>query len=240
LAFDRSVVGGAEFGVSGLLYLNNVILYDRTTEESLWPQMSRGARCGPRDGTALDMYPVVEMRWLQWRTLHPDTRVVSKRTGHARNYESNPYDGYAQLHSDATLHPLPFDMDDRRPPKERVLAVPVGTLRMTYPFGELEAVGSTAAIHDEVDGRSIVVFWDRAGRSAMAFDAGLEGQDLTFQVVGDVIVDQETGSEWTVDGHAVAGPMAGARLPTVDEAYVAYWFAWSAFNRGASIWVEGA
>ena len=52
LVFDRGAVNPVEFGVSGLLYLNNLIMCDRkttaafTTNESLWSQMARGARCG--------------------------------------------------------------------------------------------------------------------------------------------------------------------------------------------------
>ena len=36
LVFDRSAVGGAEFGVSGLLYRNNLVLYDRSDEPSFF------------------------------------------------------------------------------------------------------------------------------------------------------------------------------------------------------------
>jgi hypothetical protein len=43
LAFDRAPAGGATFGVSGLLYQNNLMMYDRNRPESLWPQMLRGA-----------------------------------------------------------------------------------------------------------------------------------------------------------------------------------------------------
>ncbi|HUF68182.1 MAG TPA: DUF3179 domain-containing (seleno)protein [Longimicrobiales bacterium] len=81
LAFDRSAIGGSTFGVSGLLYRNNLIMYDRNQPESLWPQMARGARCGALSGTSLDMVPVIEMTWAGWRSLHPDTRVISGDNG---------------------------------------------------------------------------------------------------------------------------------------------------------------
>ena len=54
LAFNRNKVKGAEFGVSGLLYKANLMMYDRNEpDESLWPQMMGQARCGPRTGTTL-------------------------------------------------------------------------------------------------------------------------------------------------------------------------------------------
>ena len=102
MAFDRAVADGAEFGVSGLLFENNLVMYDRSSEESLWPQINRSAGCGPLDGRSLSMYPVFEMTWEGWRSLHPDTDVVSDNTGHTRDYTENgyPYGDYEALDND--------------------------------------------------------------------------------------------------------------------------------------------
>ena len=126
LAFDRHGVGGAELGVSGLLFKNNLIMYDRRSPESLWPQMLRSARCGASQGTTLASYPVYEMTWAAWRELYPETRVVSSATGFARNYRSYPYGSYANLSNSQLLFPLQDPMDLRRLPKERVLGIPAG------------------------------------------------------------------------------------------------------------------
>lgn len=91
LAFDRSIIDGAELGVSGLLFQNNLIMYDRRSEESFWPQMSRGARCGAATGTELQMVPVVEMTWQGWSDLHPDTKVPAHDPGSGQNYENLRY-----------------------------------------------------------------------------------------------------------------------------------------------------
>ena len=81
LAFDRRTVSGAEFGVSGLLYLNNLIMYDRRgASESLWLQMLRGARCGPSNGVKLPMVPIIETTWRGWQELNPSTKVVTENT----------------------------------------------------------------------------------------------------------------------------------------------------------------
>jgi hypothetical protein len=96
LVFDRSAVGGAEFGISGLLFGNNLVMYDRRSDQSLWPQMNQRAGCGPATGTALEMLPVFEMRWVHWKSLHPNTKVVSSQTGYSRNYtpDGYPYGDY--------------------------------------------------------------------------------------------------------------------------------------------------
>jgi len=236
LAFDRAAIGGAEFGVSGLLYRNNLIMYDRTSSESLWPQMLRAARCGPRDGAALNMVAIIEMNWAGWRELHPNTRVVSSATGTARNYQNYPYGDYDRVDNPQLLFPI-SRLDSRRPPKERVLAIPSGTAGgVAFPFGALAAVGSVAVVETMIDGARRVVFWDAARGAAMAYVPRAGEQDLQFEVRQARIADTATGTIWTVDGVAVEGPLAGTRLSAVAKAYVAYWFAWAEFHPGATLW----
>lgn len=237
LAFDRHTIDGAELGVSGLLYRSNLIMYDRSSTESLWPQMERAARCGPLGGIELSMYPVVEMRWDGWRALHPGTRVVSSSTGHERDYNRYPYGNYDDLHNPQTFSGG-LDLDERRPPKERVLGIPAPTGGgIAFPFGVLEEAGApVAAVHSGVLGQEVVVFWSSEAEAAMAFDPRAGGQPLTFTVVDDAIVDRETGSVWSVDGRALEGPLAGERLWMIETAYVAYWFAWALFQPEAAVW----
>ncbi|MGH7477288.1 MAG: DUF3179 domain-containing protein [Longimicrobiales bacterium] len=241
LVFDRGPVGDPEFGVSGLLYLNNLIMYDRSTGESLWPQMARGARCGPRRGTDLTMLPAIEMTWAGWHALHPNTRVVSSATGHSRNYRLYPYGRYAEPGNAELLFPIPGGIDSRRPPKERVLGIPMPGAGLALPFGELRDAGAFAgglAAVDAVllDGRAVVVFWDAAAEAAMAYEVVVDGERLSFHVDGGRILDEETGSVWRVDGQATEGPLRSQRLRPVAEAYVAYWFAWQAFHPDTELW----
>lgn len=234
LAFDRATVGGAELGVSGLLYRNNLVMYDRQTGESLWPQMLRGARCGPADGNSLPMVPIVEMTWEGWRRLHPDTRVVSEETGFGRDYQSYPYGNYDNPTNSALL--FPGSIDGRRPPKERVLGIPLGSGGITFPFGILDEMGEVAVAETSVLGEPYVVFWDRAGQSAIAYHASLDQEQLSFSVNDGLIIDDNTGSEWRMDGRATEGTLAGRRLEAVPEAFVAFWFAWPAFYPEIQIW----
>jgi hypothetical protein len=237
LAFDRTNIGGREFGVSGLLFQNNLTMYDRGgTDESLWPQMNRAAGCGSLDGTTLTMAPVVEMSWAGWRSLHPTTEVLSNQTGFNRNYTAAgyPYGDYESLNNARLLFAMPID--DRRPPKERVLGVPAGDGGAAYPFGLLDDGSVMRAIADTVGGEPIVVFWDLARRAAMAYRPTLGGAPLSFEVREGRIVDTMTQSAWEVDGRAVEGPRAGERLEPVAEAYVAFWFAWATFQPETRIW----
>ncbi len=236
MAFDRAVIGGGEFGVSGLLFQNNLTMYDRTSEESLWPQMSRLAACGPRLGARLPMVPVIEMSWEGWRTLHPDTRVSTNR-GAQRAYtaETYPYGAYQDPENDDLLFPV--DIDGRNPPKARLLGIPDSREGgVAFLFSDMEEGGPVRVIYERVEEGEIVIFWNKAYESAMAYRTTLEGIRLTFRAEEDRIYDAETQSQWRVDGLAISGSLAGKRLEPVAEAYVAFWFAWAVFHPETRIW----
>lgn len=217
LAFERSAVDGAAFGVSGLLFANNLVLYDRTDRESLWPQMSRLAACGPRAGAALQMVPVLETTWAGWRALHPDTRIV--QPGASKTPPQHP-----------DARPLPAAND------VRVLGIPDARGGIAFAFGGLTRLGAAGVVHETADGRAVVVFWDGVHEAAMAYRPVHGGAALTFTVRDGRIVDTGTGSVWRIDGRAVEGPLAGATLPPVAEAHLAFRFAWLDFHPETRFW----
>jgi hypothetical protein len=235
LAFDRSVIDGAEFGVSGLLFDNNLVMYDRRDEQSLWPQMSRRATCGGNVGESPSMVPLVEMQWGRWRELHPETKVVSDGRGFNRSYPYGNYDPLAPGNTDAALETGPlFDMpvDDQRDPKERVLGLPNDSDGgLAVPFRELAEGGAVQVVVAASGGRQVTVFWNGDAQAARAFETS-----RSFSVQDGQIVDDETGSVWSVEGRATEGPLADTQLTTVDSSYVAFWFAWAAFQPQTVVW----
>ncbi|MFQ6047065.1 MAG: DUF3179 domain-containing protein [Gemmatimonadales bacterium] len=239
LVFSRQPVGGVTFGVSGLLFNNNLMMYDRNSGQlSLWPQLSRAAACGPKTGTQLSMVPSFEMSWGAWKAMHPETQVVSSETGYMRNYRTDgyPYDLYDQPNNRQLLQPVP--LDPRRPPKERVLGIlSSDSDGIALPFGVLDSLGRRLAVELDVGGEAYVVFWDRAAAGAMAFHPSLQAMNLTFTTADGAIVDNETGSTWRLDGVATDGPLAGSRLEPVAEAFVLFWFAWPTFYPDGDLWL---
>jgi hypothetical protein len=127
LVYD-AVIGGRTltFGVSGLLFDNNLVLFDRATD-SLWSQMRVQSVCGTLSSTTPTLLPVVQSTWAAWKALHPATTVVSFDTGFARNYNQYPYGNYDQLGDNSLLFPQSF-VDPRRPPKELVIGIREGTV----------------------------------------------------------------------------------------------------------------
>lgn len=170
MAFDPPASAqGKPFGVSGLLYNSDVLLYDRATE-SLWSQILQTAVSGPLRGARLGLLPLTHTTWADWRRRHPDTEVLSTDTGFQRDYGLDPYAGYDRIQR------LMFDVehrDDRFPLKEWVLGVQVGGKAKAYPFSVLaRTVNANGELSDTVGGQRVRVRYDRAHGTAEAFDAG--------------------------------------------------------------------
>lgn len=99
VVFDRRVnERTCTFGVSGLLYNSNLLLYDRQDAggESLWSQLLLRAVAGPAAarGEALKPLPMRLLRWADWRAMHPDTRVLAPDPVRKRVYRREAYSTY--------------------------------------------------------------------------------------------------------------------------------------------------
>ncbi len=232
LAWNSRVSGELlEFAVSGLLFANNLVMFDRQTGALFGPQMSVSGKCGDFIDDMPEMIPVREMSWGRWQELYPHTRVMSDETGFDLPYGVYPYGSYDELTNEGLLFPM--DVDRSRPIKERVLGIRLGeTSGIAYPFGTLEAQGSLSVINEVIPTLgSVAIFYERGdGEAAIAYRAEIDGAALTFDVRNGSIVDDQTGSTWELAGRGVDGPFEGRALDGVPEAYVSFWFAWQHFQ----------
>ncbi len=171
VAFDGRIDGRVlSFGVSGLLYNSDVLLYDRQTQ-SLWSQLLAQAISGPLKGHRLRMLPLTHTTWADWRNSHSATQVLSPDTGQTRPYERDPYAGYES--SEQIMFPVAFRAAGYHP-KERVLGVRVGEQTKAYPFVEL---GKTAGVvSDRVGNTALTIRFDRKASRATAHTS--DGQQL--------------------------------------------------------------
>lgn len=233
------VIGGQtlNFGVSGLLFDNNLVLFDRASD-SLWSQMRVEGICGRFASTQPALLPLVQSTWAAWKAMHPDTSVISFDQGFSRNYNQYPYGTYDQIGDNSLLFPQSF-IDPRRPLKELVLGITQGAISKAYPYGEL---GPRSVVNDVVGARGIAVVFDEAAQMAIAFSSEVAGRRLTLSAVEDRafpfrLRDAETGTLWDLSGLAVAGPQTGVRLEPLAT-YSAMWFAWAAFRRDTQLFVR--
>lgn len=81
IGFDRIVKNRpVEFGVSGLIYKNNLIPYDRFTNSN-WSQMQMRAVSGEMAGTNLEPVTAIQTTWKTWKQIYPDSHVLTTDTG---------------------------------------------------------------------------------------------------------------------------------------------------------------
>lgn len=171
LVFDRTLNGEpVEFGVSGLLHNSDLIMYDRKTA-SLWQQITGTAFAGEKRKQILRTIPSSMTTWLQWRSAHPDTRVLSRNTGLPDElYEHWPYGDYAN--SDRLMFPVSLT-DARLHPKMVVYGADIDGHPVAYAQDYLREKRSLA---DRIDGRALTVTYGQDG--------------------GVTVSDSESGQTW--------------------------------------------
>jgi hypothetical protein len=240
IAFERTVKGKElTFGTTGRLRFSNLIMYDRQTE-SWWQQATGEAIAGKFTGKRLDFRPASIVSWADFRSAHPNGKVLSRKTGFSRSYGQNPYAGYDDVDNSPFLYKGP-ETPGILPPMARVITLDSGSEAVAYPYDVLRR---ERMINDTVGGKPVVVLWEpgtasaldedavAAGRdvgSAAIFSRTLDGRTLTFRSEGGRIVDEQTGSEWNPLGRALEGELTGEeleRLASIDH----FWFSWAAFR----------
>ena len=172
-AFDRRTPGGVKlFGVSGLLYNSNVLMFERgKTPEILCSQIKAEVVSGRRSGERLKTLPVELTTWQAWRTRHPRTQVLSTNTGHSRDYAVDPYRGYLDR-PDLIFGVRP--MSRRLAVKAKVLGVWTGRTARAYPLADLAQ--SQAPLKQQIDERRFTLQYDPRAKSVRVThaDAGVE------------------------------------------------------------------
>ncbi len=247
IAFSRRIGSQTrEFGVSGLLYRSNLMMFDRETE-SLWNQMLLGSQCGVERGNGMARIPIMETTLGHWKRLHPTTTVMTTNTGFDRDYTTYPYDNYRSLDNEQVAF-LGEGITWRmlRPAKELVLGVVDGWVAgqdcrtfggchsAAYPFGVLRDSGTVVALNDSVGTLAVLVTYQDEYLAARAFDRTVNGDALTFEVFTQsplTLRDRETETTWDENGVAVDGALVGQQLTAIVDSYVGYWFAWSLYFR---------
>jgi hypothetical protein len=241
IAFERNVGDGQEttFGTTGRLRYSNLIMYDRLTE-TWWQQATGEGLAGKHAGEALKAVPAIIVAWERFQAVHPEGDVLSRQTGYTRSYGVNPYAGYDDVDESPFLFrgpPTPGQL----PAMARVLTVDRGEEAVAYPFAEL---AQERVVNDTIAGLPVVVFWQAGTASALdsgviaegrdvgtasAYSRVVDGQTLSFSFDGESFVDEQTGSEWTLLGRAISGPLSGKTLtPVVSINH--FWFSWAAFR----------
>jgi len=162
---DNGKVKRYQFGVSGLLYNSDVLLYDRQTE-TLWSQILSKAISGPLVNSKLHVLPSSHTSWKAWKKRYPNTKVLSTNTGFARNYNRSPYGDYDKNRS---IYFQVSAQSKKYHPKERVLGITINGKHKSYPFVEL-ARHAQSPLKDTFAGKQLVISFDTENRDGVIKD----------------------------------------------------------------------
>jgi hypothetical protein len=139
-----------DFGVAGLLYNGNFLLYDRQTE-SLWSQIRGEAIAGALAGTSLSRLPIRQETMGMWFRREAGTTVLEPPISTV-DYRSSPFSSYWLENR------IPWRVDARDPrfhAKEVVVGVEVGGVTRAYLGSLVTEAGGR--IRDEVAGRKVEI-----------------------------------------------------------------------------------
>ncbi len=167
LAFMREVEGEVvEFGVSGLLHDSDLVMYDRKTN-SLWQQITGEAVMGPALGQTLEEVAATITEWRIWKSIHPDTRVMSPPTDSGMDYgDSRRYAAYEE--SDRLAFPA-ARRDLSIHPKTVVHGFTIDGRHLAVTESVLE---ENAEIETRLGDRTITIFRHDDGRVTAVDDRG--------------------------------------------------------------------
>jgi hypothetical protein len=199
-----------DFGVSGLLYNNNLILYDRETD-NYWSQMMFISIYGTKVLDKVEFIPVLETTWGTFKQLNLAAEVLRGNEGTLTDYSNYPYGNY-RTDDSYLLFPLAVP-DDRLAAKDRVLMVidelqNVEMIGLNFPSPE--------AVRNVVVSKDVAYIRDNNLNLMVALSTQTaDGVAHTFTYKSNalpVILTDEEGNEWDVFGKAVSGPRTGEQL----------------------------
>ncbi|TYL40466.1 hypothetical protein CV102_02510 [Natronococcus pandeyae] len=161
-----------EFGVSGKLADDDLVMYDRETG-SEWKQSTGECIDGPLEGRELRVRPAALTTWDTFRDRHPDG-IVLQPLEDAKSeaasdddepayieYEEEPYadyfdsEGFGLAAHRGADDARSWDRDDLEP-KTVVLGLEIGSDALGFPLPRVQASGGV--VHETVGETDVVVF----------------------------------------------------------------------------------
>ncbi len=211
------------FGVSGLLYNANLILYDRNTD-SHWSQLRLECVNGELINDKPTLIDVIETDWKTWKTLYPNSEVLTTQTGFSRTYGISPYGDYSTNNSGFLF--VPSILNSALPNKDRVYAIIDNDVSKVYQFSDF---GNGSVIRDSFNGSNYLI----VGNEDLIYGFELNGDhnNLTFEYDfngSEAFFKDNEGNKWSIFGKAIEGPRTGETL-TGAKSVMSYWFAIAAF-----------
>ena len=181
----------------------------------------------PHGGEANDHSPTASDDLGRVDEVTLDTLILSPDTPFANRYRPVRIARYNQQESGFG--------DGRLASNALVIGVEVDDAFKGYPVDE---VGRVGVVNDSLAGQPIVIFYDSAAQSGLAYSRVVNDQVLEFYNnanEGLELRDRATNSMWETQGLAIEGSLKGAKLDFVSS-FISEWYGWSGYHPETDIY----
>lgn len=207
-----------QLGTSGFLYRSNKMMYDKETQ-SLWSTSLGKPILGPlvNKNIELDYLSVVTTTWKEWKTKHPDTKVLSLKTGHRRNYDEGiAYKKY--FSTDKLMFTVP-EVDNRILNKDEVLVI-----RSKTNKNEVLAIASFflkehPIYNNKIDNTPFTVITDKSGAHRTYYNDSIKFKKIRSHTK----IEDSEGNFWNINEDSLTSTTTNQKLKRLHT-YNAFWF----------------
>ena len=197
-------------------------MYDKKTQ-SLWNTIKGEPVLGPLvdKGIKLEHLSVVTTTWGEWKRRHPDTTVLSEKTGFNRNYgEGVAYQNYFGTHE--LMFNTPFN-DSRLKNKQEVLALRFPASPKQQLAIDTEFLNKNPLYKNRIGPQKLLILTDRSGANRV-----YDPKDVNFVSYDrDSIVVDDKGIKWNLTESELIAKNDKRRLNNLPY-HRAFWFGWHA------------
>ncbi len=157
---------------------------------TLWSHLLGQGMKGALKDAKLEIIPSQMTDWKTWVTQYPETTVIKlSRTSQA------------------------YQLDFYQDPALFVLGIRVGLRTKAWTFDRL---ASDRVVNDEVGDLPVVLFFDPARLTAVAYERRLGEETIEFRIHEGRIIDSKEGASWNgLRGESIVGPAAIRRLTPI-------------------------
>lgn len=175
MIFDREIEGKVyTFGVSGLLYKNNILMYDHQTD-SLWSQLMMSGISNEGKEKPLTIRFGEQMSWKAWKEKYPTSEILSTDTGFKRHYGG---ESQGACEMDKSLFNPFVNSTKKSEKRSRVIGVVINKTPKAY---EIESLEKSEVLKDNVGGIEITIRYDETFHHTVVTDA--KGNKIPYILV---------------------------------------------------------
>lgn len=210
-----------QLGTSGFLYRSNKLMYDKDTQ-SLWNTIWGKPVIGPLvdKGIELEYLSVITTTWVEWKTRHPETTVLSLNTKYNRNYnEGIAYKDY--FADDELMFNVP-KIDRKLKNKQSILAIRLPDITEKTIAISTKFLNKKSLYQNQLARKKFVVLTDKSGANRVYFSENIEFKNYDKAK----LVTDTNGIAWKVHENRLEST-TGQTLKRLHT-FNAFWFGWKA------------